>query len=108
MWPVLTRDKIVRRDGEYCPHCGATNSLTIQHRIRKGAGGSNDAERPSNGIMLCWAFNVAIEQDADQAAYARSCGWKLTTADDPTAVPVYDATTGDWWLLDDGWNRRPA
>lgn len=108
LWPALTRTKITRRDYQgqaYCLHCGTTEDLTIQHRYRKGAGGSNAAERPSNGVMLCWTLNTQMEQNATVAALALEYGWKLTGADDPTEAAVYDAVTGLWWLLSDQWTR---
>lgn len=105
-WPVLTKAKIIRRDGPHCPHCGDTETTTIQHRAVKGSGGRNSAEHPANGILLCWLLNVGIEQDAELAAWAESMGWKISSHADPTEVPVYDATTGITYLLDAAWNRR--
>lgn len=69
-------------------------------------GGSRSAERLSNGIVLCNLFNVAIEQDAAVAAHATAYGWKVPRWVDPATVPVYDARTGFWWLLDDDGGRR--
>lgn len=105
-WPVLTKAKISRRDGPHCLHCGETDNTTIQHRAVKGNGGRNSAEHPANGILLCWLLNVALEQDADLAAWAEEMGWKISTHADPTTVPVTDATTGERYLLDADWTRR--
>lgn len=97
--------RIARRDGLRCIHCGTTDALTCQHRGVKGTGGRNSAERPSNGIILCWALNVAIEQDAELAAWAEEMGWKISTHADPTTIAVYDTTEAAAFLLDDAWNR---
>lgn len=104
-WAKLTVAKLAARDGRHCLHCGTTDTLTVQHRGVKGMGGRNSAERPSNGIIICWELNVAAE--ANQA-YAEMClahGWKISTHADPTQIPVYDATTGSSWLLNDDFGR---
>lgn len=106
LWPALTRVKIVRRDGAHCLHCGTDIGLTIQHRLRKGAGGSNEAEQPSNGIMLCGLFNVGMTQDSEAMTLALFYGWAVSAYDEPSERPVLDVTTGQWWLLDNAWGRR--
>lgn len=107
-WPTLTVALIARRDGRRCLHCGVVDGLTAQHRAVRGLGGRRSADRPSNGIILCWALNNAVETDAALAAWARARGWKVSTHADPTQVPVLDGITGDWWLLDDNWHKVPA
>lgn len=106
LWPRLTRPKIARRDGDYCPHCGATDGLTVQHRRRKGSGGNNDGERPSNGIILCWAMNDAEANTPAGRALAARYGWGLRQHEEPSEVPVFDAMTATWWMLADDWTRR--
>lgn len=105
-WPALTVAKLAVRDGRYCLHCGTTETLTVQHRGVKGSGGRRSADRPSNGVILCWALNVALEQDAGLAAWAEARGWKLSSHSDPTQERVLDATTGIWYMLDDEMGRR--
>lgn len=107
-WPPLSVAKLALRDGRYCLHCGTTEALTVQHRGVKGSGGRNSADRPSNGVILCWALNVALEQDAGLAAWAEGLGWKISSHADPTQLPVTDATTGLVWLFDDQYGRSPA
>lgn len=105
-WPRLTAARLAERDGgPRCWHCGVEAAIGVQHRGVKGMGGSPDAERPSNGIVLCNALNVAVEQDADVAAWSEAYGWKVSKWVDPATVPVYDAMTGYWWLLLDDWTR---
>lgn len=78
-------------------------TLVVQHRANRGMGGDPTRDRPSNVIILCWAFNDIIERDAEAADYARAYGWKLSAYDDPEAVPYLDVLTGRWLLLaDDG------
>jgi hypothetical protein len=105
-WPALTAKPIGRRDGKHCVHCGTTENLTVQHRAVKGSGGRNSAEAPANGILLCWPANVELEQDGPGAEHGRSMGWKLSTHADPTEVPFFDASTGEWWQPDNDWQRR--
>lgn len=102
-WPRPTVARLAKRDGGHCAHCGATSALVVQHRANRGMGGDPTRDRPSNTIILCWAFNDIIERDAEAAEYARAYGWKLRSTDDPERVPYLDVLTG-WWLLlaDDG------
>lgn len=103
--PPLTVARLAVRDGRACLHCGTDETLTVQHRAVKGHGGRRSAERLSNGIILCNALNVAVEQSAEVAWWAAYYGWKILTSSDPSAVSVYDAGTGRWWLLDDRGGR---
>lgn len=107
LWPALTLTKIHRRDGTHCPHCGAP-ATTVQHRGRRGSGGSNEAERPSNGIGLCFAANDADANEAGVRPEFEAMGWSLSRYEEPTAVAFYDVTTMRWWALDDQWGRRPS
>lgn len=106
--PRLTLARITARDGEHCLHCGRSDSLTVQHRRRKGAGGSHDGERPSNGIGLCWALNDAEANTPAGRALAARYGWGLRQHEEPSEVPVFDAMAATWWMLADDWTRRPA
>lgn len=104
--PVLTVARLALRDGgRSCWHCWEDVAVGVQHRCTKGMGGSPEAERLSNGVILCNALNVAVEQDAQVAAWATAYGWKVSKWDDPAKVPVLDARTGFWWLLDDAGGR---
>lgn len=80
----------------------------MQHRIRRGSGGSNEAERPSNGIGLCFAANDADANLAGVRPVFERFGWSVSRYDDPSAVPVFDQMAGEWWMLADDWTRRPA
>lgn len=104
-WPRPTVARLAKRDGAHCPHCGSAVALVVQHRANRGAGGDPSKDRPSNVIILCWAFNDLIERDAAAAEHARAYGWKLRGWDDPTTVPFLDIVTGYWWLLDDEGGR---
>lgn len=104
-WPAPNKRKLVTRDGEHCPHCGGTDTLTIQHRGVAGSGSRRSAQRPANLILLCWAYNVAIEQDAALSAEATAAGWKISTHADPSKVPYLDATTGTRWQLADDYTK---
>lgn len=101
------RRRIAARDGDRCIHCGTTEGLTIQHRANRGMGGRPSADVPSNLILMCGALNVALEQRADLAEWARRCGWKVSRHLDTREVAVWDAVAGLWLYLDDAWGRRP-
>ena len=97
--------KYLRRDNGGCVHCGETERLSIQHRAGRGMGGSKLLNRPSNLIVLCSDLNSRIESDAEVAEYARQNGWKITRWQDPDFEPVWYATEGRWYLLDDFYER---
>ena len=103
--PPLTVAKLAVRDGRRCIHCGTTEALTTQHRGVKGTGGRRSAERPSNGVILCWSFNVDIEANAELAAWAIQCGWKISTHADPAKMRVWDANELAWFMLADDFTR---
>ncbi len=102
LWPKLTVARLALRDGARCAHCGAVDGLTVQHRGIRGMGGSPAAERPSNGLILCWALNTAIAADAEVAAFAEARGWAISQWADPLEVPVWDEPDGAWYRLGDG------
>jgi hypothetical protein len=100
--------KYLDRD-EHCPHCGSTDdTLVPQHRGNKGAGGYKAGNQPANVIVLCSAFNTAIESDPLKAETARKFGWKIGRYVEPTEAPYYDMVSGTWWLLDSFFGRRRA
>jgi hypothetical protein len=105
LWPPVKKSKLITRDGAHCPHCGTQEALTIQHRGVAGMGSRRSAQRPSNVVLLCWAYNVAIEQDAALSAEALAAGWKISTHADPSKVPYLDATTGTRWQLADDYTK---
>jgi hypothetical protein len=97
----------VERDGGRCLHCGTTEGLVPQHR-QGGMGGGRMKNRASNVITFCGAYNGAIESSAEQAEIARAHGWKLRPGDDPLTRPVFDRMAGEWYFLDDDYNRTKA
>jgi hypothetical protein len=98
--------KFLRRDGGGCVHCGETERLSPQHRAGRGMGGSKLLDRVSNIIVLCSDLNSRIESDAEIADYARVNGWKISRQDDPEFMPVWYATEGRWYYLDDFFGRE--
>jgi hypothetical protein len=98
--------KFLNRD-KHCYHCGsAGEDLIPQHRANRGMGGSKLRERPSNVVAFCSLTNGLIESDAQMAQDARWFGWKLETWEDPLETPIYDRSTGYWYLLDDSYGRK--
>lgn len=101
-------DKYLQRD-KHCPCCGSSGpDLIPNHRANRGMGGSKERDVPSNIHVLCSRTNGRIESDASEAARARAYGWKLYSWEEPDQMPYYDTVTGEWWLLDDEYSRRPA
>jgi hypothetical protein len=97
--------KYLDRDVNGCYHCGDVETAVPQHRANRGLGGSKKRDHPANIIVLCSLVNGLIESNVGWQTMAREYGWKLSQWDDPYFVPVYDATSGQWWLLDDEFGR---
>lgn len=71
-------------------------------------GGSKLLDRPSNIHVMCSQTNGLIESHADWAALARIYGWKLNRWQEPEAEQIYDIPTGQWYLLDNNYQRLTA
>lgn len=98
-------DKYLRRDGGGCLHCGNKETAIPQHRANRKMGGSKLLDKPSNIIAFCSEMNGLIESDAETAQLARQYGWKLDSWQEPSLEPVWYATEGRWYLLDDFYER---
>lgn len=98
----LARDK-------HCYHCGQTADLIPHHRANRGHGGKNaKASQPANIVTMCAEINGLMESDAAWAATARLNGWKISSFDDPTFRPIYDAYDGGWWILENDFSKHQA
>lgn len=98
-------NQLLKRD-VCCWHCGRIDdTLVPQHRINRGMGGSKLLDTPSNLIVLCSAANTLMESDAGFRERALLCGWKLERFKFPSSTPLFDFVKGDWFLIDDDWNR---
>lgn len=93
-----------------CAHCGATEALVVHHRINRQMGGAkgknNPRNLPANLLILCSAFNVLIESNADAASLAMRNGIKLQSWQEPETTPVWYAAESAWYLLDNQGNRQ--
>lgn len=68
-------------------------------------GGSKLLNRPSNVIVLCSWLNSEAESNAEVADFMRQNGWKIDRWQDPEFEPVWYATEGRWFYLDDFFGR---
>jgi len=100
------RKKLIARDEEQCWHCGTTETLTVQHRMNRGMGGSNKRDNPANLILLCWFVNFEMEASSRAADSARLAGWKCDRGATPELTPVFHQPSNSWYLLDNDWQRR--
>jgi hypothetical protein len=100
--------KYLDRDHGRCWHCGTSDTTLIpQHRLGRGMGGSKSLLRnsPSNIITFCSLANGQIESDPKAQDQARNFGWKLSNFQDPKNILVFDAYDGNWYLLNDQYDR---
>ena len=103
MTPKRFRRFLDRDNG--CVHCGEYDAVSPHHRANRGMGGSKERDVASNVIVVCSSLNSAMESDEKTADMARSYGWKLRPWQDPAHTPVYYATLGSWFLLDNEYNK---
>lgn len=97
--------RLVARDS-YCLHCGETEAVAPNHRANRGMGGSKAAEVPSNLVLICSVLNGLIESDHRWADLAYANGWKVSKWAEWRDIPVFDAITGTWYLLNDDFTRK--
>lgn len=100
--------RLLARD-EGCLHCGEDEAIAPNHRINRGMGGvskGSPLNNPSNLVVLCSRVNGLIESDADWRTYALERGWKLEKWQDPLKEPIFSELSGEWYLIDDDYNRR--
>ena len=91
------RNLIYDRD-KSCWHCGAWENLQVHHRRNRGFGGSKLLDRADNLILVCAAYNYAMESDADIAKLAKERGHKLGSWDG-FDTPILDVPMGIWYTL---------
>ena len=96
--------RLIDRDGR-CLHCGETEAIAPNHRVNRGMGGSKLRDQPSNYVLICSVLNGLIESDSKAAEMAKRYGWKLSSWENPAEIPVYDALSATWFLLDDDFRR---
>lgn len=94
------RKRIYERDHGRCWHCGTDENVTIHHRINRGMGGSKLLDMPSNLVVMCAAFNQAMESDLRAHKLAKEKGWKVSRHSRVSDVPIWDFL-GNQCLLDD-------
>lgn len=104
------RERVLRRDYATCYHCGSSGAeVIIHHRKNRGMGSKNaSASQLSNYLSICSEFNGLMESDSESASYARAMGWKLSQYQSPEFEPVYEASSGSWWILENDGTRHVA
>jgi hypothetical protein len=70
-------------------------------------GGSKLLDIPSNLVAMCSESNLLMESNAEFREKALVYGWKLERYKFPEATPIYDFYKGDWFLVDNDWNKTP-
>ena len=94
------RKRVYERDHGRCWHCGTDENVTIHHRINRGMGGSGKLDMPSNLVVMCGAFNMAMESELKAHRVAKEMGWKVSRHGIASQVPIRDYR-GNLFLLDD-------
>ena len=94
--------RLVTERDHHCLHCGTNEGLQVHHRKNRGQGGSKLLDRLDNLILVCAAYNYAMEADPDAARDAREFGHKLQSWQD-FSNPVFDQSELTWYkLTEDG------
>lgn len=88
----------------HCYHCGQTNDLVPHHRRNRAMGGSKLLDKLSNLILVCSAYNGAMEADATIASQARDFGHKLGQWDN-FDTPVFDKVSRRWFMITDNGDK---
>jgi hypothetical protein len=70
-------------------------------------GGSKKRNHPANYVLLCSIMNGLIESDHRWANLAKEYGYKLESWEVPETSPVFDSISGNWYLLNNEWEREP-
>lgn len=96
------RRQVYERDGFMCVSCGRTDTLTLQHRVNRGMGGSKTRDGVQNLVTMCAIENQRLEANPDFAAVGVENGWKLRSWENPLNVPVFFAFDGWFYLTADG------
>ncbi len=91
----------------WCWHCGAESDLVPHHRANRGIGGSRVLDGLQNLIMVCAAYNGAMESDADVARLAREYGHKLSKFMSPSQ-PLFDVWARKWYVLDEKGDKHES
>lgn len=103
--------KLIRERDLWCWHCGQTEDLVPHHRKNRGMGGAKSASSllndPRNIILVCSRYNGLMESDATIAGEAREFNHKVRSLGQ-LSEPVYDASTGVYYLLDEEGRKTNA
>jgi len=103
----LQVEAIKLRDGGMCAMRGTHDRCTgvadtANHRLNRGAGGSQQRNGLSNGCGICNICNGLIEHDSELADIARRRGIKLREGiTTPTEVPIWSPFFRQWCVLTD-------
>lgn len=98
---------LIRERDQWCWHCGTDSDLVIHHRKNRGSGGSKNPEinLASNLILVCWAWNDAMEAHYQSGEWARGWGHKLASWQD-YSLPCFDRYAMTWYVLDNDGGKK--
>lgn len=103
--PATACVRLVReRDGHVCVRCGTGYSLTTQHRVSRGMGGTRQpwVNLPANLITLCGSGTTGCHGWVEaNPREAMRLGLAVSRYADPQTVPVH-TWRGLLWLRNDG------
>lgn len=101
---AATVKQVRERDGHACVRCGSTDSLTTQHRVARGMGGTRAPwiNEPANLITLCGSGTTGCHGYVEaNPAKAKQLGYAVSKYNRPEDVPVR-TWQGRVWLTNDG------
>jgi 5-methylcytosine-specific restriction protein A len=104
------RAAIIEAGGGRCVGCGSPD-ITVQHRRRRGMGGSKDPaiSTPANGLPLCGHGTAGCHGWTEHnPTTANLLGWALTVGEDQLVAPWWSRFGWRVWTVEDIVDRVPG
>ena len=109
--PLKVRHAVYERDEHRCVRCGEPlrpGWRSLQHRIRRGMGGSRHANTMANLIALCGDGTTGCHGETESCRFeARQLGYAVLSWENPEQVPVLYHGREWRYLTDNGWVPAP-
>lgn len=110
----ITRAGCLARAGWLCERCHGSldrwDGYSLQHRLARGSGGTKrlDINEASWLLVLCGSGVTGCHGWVEAyPALSGPLGYRITSRMCTGDQVPFVTTSGDWWLLDDEFGKRP-